>query len=148
MILISHRGNLNGCNPEIENTADYIDKAIAARYYVEVDVRYVDGGFWLGHDGPQHLVSIDWLIERKKSLMVHAKNSAALCLMLDHKIPVFYHSNENHVVVANTDFIWTHDISDLTEKSIIPLLGLEDIKKFGSLNRNIAGICSDFVEKL
>ena len=26
MILISHRGNINGENPNLENTPDYIDK--------------------------------------------------------------------------------------------------------------------------
>ena len=31
MILISHRGNINGPNPEMENNPEYIQKAIRLR---------------------------------------------------------------------------------------------------------------------
>ena len=38
MILISHRGNINGPNPEMENNPEYIQKALDLGYDVEVDV--------------------------------------------------------------------------------------------------------------
>ena len=37
MILISHRGNINGCNFEKENTHEYIQQAIDAGFHVEID---------------------------------------------------------------------------------------------------------------
>ena len=52
MILISHRGNLNGKMPQNENHPDYIDEAIHAGYDVEVDVWMIDNELFLGHDEP------------------------------------------------------------------------------------------------
>ena len=43
MKLISHRGNLEGPNPERENHPDYIYEAIQAGYDVEIDIWFVDG---------------------------------------------------------------------------------------------------------
>ena len=40
MIFISHRGNLEGPNPERENNPDYISEALERVYSVEVDVWY------------------------------------------------------------------------------------------------------------
>ena len=37
MILISHRGNLDGPQPENENRPDYIEKALL-NYNVEIDI--------------------------------------------------------------------------------------------------------------
>ena len=54
MKLISHRGNLEGPNPERENHPDYIYEAIQAGYDVEIDIWFVDGKFKLGHDEPQY----------------------------------------------------------------------------------------------
>ena len=42
MILISHRGNINGKFKSWENEPTYIDKAISEGYDVEVDVWYKD----------------------------------------------------------------------------------------------------------
>ena len=40
--LISHRGNLDGLNPERENSPDYIDEAISKGYDVEMYDPYTD----------------------------------------------------------------------------------------------------------
>ena len=54
MILIAHRGNTNGVNPEKENTVAYIKDAIKQGYHCEIDVCKFDGKqFYLGHDEPQ-----------------------------------------------------------------------------------------------
>ena len=45
MKLISHRGNLEGPNPERENHPDYIYGALQAGYDVEIDVWWVEGKF-------------------------------------------------------------------------------------------------------
>ena len=64
MILISHRGNINTVNLERENTKSYIQEAIDLGYDVEIDVRYADDKFWLGHDEPDYEVELEWLLER------------------------------------------------------------------------------------
>ena len=37
MLLISHRGNINGIN-KMENNPNYLDKAMSLGYNVEIDV--------------------------------------------------------------------------------------------------------------
>ena len=65
MKLISHRGNLEGENPLLENSPEYIDEAIESGFDVEVDVRCEDHQFYLGHDDPQYYVPMSWLVKRK-----------------------------------------------------------------------------------
>ena len=48
MILISHRGNTNGPNPEMENRPDYINAAANEGYDVEVDVWLINSTWMLG----------------------------------------------------------------------------------------------------
>ena len=59
--LISHRGNLNGVNPDRENSPSYIQEAITAGYDVEIDVHWWDSGIWLGHDKPDWMVPLLFL---------------------------------------------------------------------------------------
>ena len=64
MILISHRGNIMGPNPEQENHPDYIREALNIGYDVEIDVWYTDK-FMLGHDKPQYEFSFDLMYSLK-----------------------------------------------------------------------------------
>ena len=50
MIYISHRGNINGKNIEMENTPEYIDAAINSGYDVEIDIWVHGDRLFLGHD--------------------------------------------------------------------------------------------------
>ena len=54
MYLISHRGNINGIQKNKENEPHYINKAIESGFDVEVDVRFTEGKFFLGHDNDQY----------------------------------------------------------------------------------------------
>ena len=47
MILISHRGNINGPNPEMENDPRYIENTLGKGFNVEVDVWSNDSDFFL-----------------------------------------------------------------------------------------------------
>ena len=42
MILIAHRGNINGSMIEKENSPSYLEEAINLGYHVETDVRYIN----------------------------------------------------------------------------------------------------------
>lgn len=144
MILVSHRGNINGPNMVLENTPSYIQGAIDLKYDVEIDVRRIGSDLFLGHDVPEHAISLDWLMERHNRLWVHAKNSCALNFLIDHDIRVFYHSIENHVIIGNTRIIWSHNLSEASDKSIIPLLSDREIG-VESVNLGVYGICSDYL---
>lgn len=65
MKLIAHRGNIVGPNPLEENKLEYIEAAIAGGYDAEIDVRWEDHQFYLGHDGPQYYVPMTWLVKKK-----------------------------------------------------------------------------------
>ena len=56
MLYISHRGNLNGINPKQENKPSYILNALERSFDVEVDIWFVKGKFYLGHDEPKDLI--------------------------------------------------------------------------------------------
>ena len=81
MIWISHRGNLRGRDPEMENNPEYIDKAIEAGFDVEIDLwlaaRNEQADYWLGHDNPQYPISFEWLEDRVDKLWIHCKATMA-----------------------------------------------------------------------
>ena len=54
MVIISHRGNLDGRKPGRENKPDYIQEALDAGYDVEIDVWMINNELFLGHDGSRN----------------------------------------------------------------------------------------------
>jgi len=137
MILIAHRGNINGPG-EYENGQKYCQEAIDAGYNVEIDVWYTDT-WWTGHDRPQFRVGPDFFL--KKEVWCHAKNIKALKRLLDLGAHCFFHQNDN-VTLTSKDYIWTYPTQPLTEKSICVLPELQKIDVDGC-----AGVCSDYIEK-
>jgi hypothetical protein len=149
MILISHRGNVDGIQGT-ENHPDYIDEAISKGFDVEIDVRkYRTTGLWLGHDSSTYQTDEEWLLSRKDNLWIHAKNFAALELLLKLNLRVFYHSKEQHSVIGNTHVIWSHNIIEATHNSIIPLLDVDNLETWRDMigTTDVYGICSDYVGK-
>jgi len=134
MILISHRGNLNG-KSDRENSPDYIEEALSQGFDVEVDVWYDGKQFWLGHDKPQYKVSEGFL--EHPNLWCHAKNIEGLYSMLEDDIHCFWHQ-EDDVTLTSRGFFWTYPGKELTKKSIAVL---PDKKP----NVEVAGVCSDFI---
>lgn len=146
MKYISHRGNIDSINPDQENSSKYIDQAISKGYDVEMDVRLVNNYLYLGHDSPDYPVSLPWLLERKDYLWVHTKNFAALDYLIDYDLRVFYHQKESHTIINRCNLIWSHNLSEAGEKSIIPLLSLKEVQSFNY--PHVYGVCSDFISFL
>jgi hypothetical protein len=140
MFLISHRGNLTGYGgPNWENHPDYIKNAMNMGFNVEIDVWYVDGEFYLGHDFP--IYHIDSKFLENKNLWCHAKDISSLRQMIvNKKITCFYHKNDDYTLTSN-GFIWTYPGMDLTDKSIVVLPELSSYSD--SQIKTCAGICSD-----
>lgn len=148
MKLISHRGNIDNVLPHRENTHEYIQEAIDAGYDVEIDVRCMsDNRLYLGHDNPDHEVTLQWLRDRKDRLWVHTKNFDALSYLIDTDLRIFYHQHEDHTIIHNCNLIWSHRLVEANQKSIIPLISLEDVKESGDewMEQDVYGICSDYV---
>lgn len=145
MILISHRGNLNGKIEEYENYPSYIDSALNQGYDVEVDVWFVDGDWWLGHDEPQYMSSIHWLEERQDKLWMHCKNvEAVIELDSDNKhyngFNYFWHENDT-LTLTSLSFIWVYPGKQPIKGSIavMPEIHSDDVSQ-------CMGICSDYIE--
>jgi hypothetical protein len=142
MILIAHRGNINGPNPEKENHPDYIKSALSQNYDVEVDVWVVDGKYVLGHDAPNYEVEFDF-INRNRNLWLHAKNLDALEKMCtEPHLHYFWHQKDDFVVTSK-GYIWTYPGNRLGPHSICVLPENVGLLKL----TGCAGVCSDFVKK-
>lgn len=139
MKLISHRGNTH-YRQSPENSLISIDQALNSGYDVEVDVWNIYGSYFLGHDSPDLLVNKTFLLNEK--LWCHAKNLAALESMLDDGIHCFWHQ-EDDFTLTSRGFIWTYPNKDITSKSVIVCQTLNEYNQY--INKNIYGVCSDFV---
>lgn len=104
MIIVAHRGNLDGPNPEKENSPKYIDVAIDAGFDVEVDLRYINGRLYLGHDkdGPKYEVTMGWLYQRKDKLWIHCKNREAIDLLSSSVVNFhyFWHERDEYTMTS------------------------------------------------
>jgi hypothetical protein len=137
MILISHRGNINGKNPDKENDPMYITKALQSGYDVEIDVWYENGEWFLGHDKPTYRIGMDYLKDDR--IWCHAKNIEALNRMLKEDIHCFWHQ-EDDVTLTSKGYMWTYPGKQLTNQSICVLP-----EKNNEIPKKALGICSDFV---
>ena len=139
MRLISHRGNINGKQPIIENMPSYVDTALKLGYDVEVDVWYESDIFYLGHDFAQYEIKEEYL--NNKRLWCHAKNSAALYFMRKANIHCFWHEGDDYTLTSQ-GYTWTYPKKELHENSIcvLPELG------YNGVLEKCFGICSDYVE--
>jgi len=135
MKIISHRGNLDGRMPDCENNPLYIEEAIARGFDVEVDVWFVDGEFFLGHDAPTYLVDRSWITSRT-SLWCHVKNTEAMeKLLLWGDVNCFWHQTDKMTLTSNgTPWMYPGNYSSL---GVTVELGKH------SKIPNVWGVCTD-----
>jgi hypothetical protein len=142
MILIAHRGNINGPNL-LENEPSYIDLAISNGFDVEIDVWFVNGELFLGHDEPQYNVEFKWFVDRISKLWVHCKNVEAIIFFKNsqHAFNYFWHENDT-LTLTSHNHIWVYPSKQPIQNSIAVMPEIYDDDTTQCL-----GICSDFVEK-
>lgn len=160
MKIIAHRGNLNGPNHDTENTIDAISKALDLGFDVEVDVWYLAGKYWLGHDKPERSFDIEILDmwSKRGDIYVHCKNIWAAQFFLDdygykfRSVFPFMHDKDPAVFLHN-ETIWVHpnaihSIDDtLSKKCIAVMPELKTTKYQIHLDlslENWYGICTDY----
>lgn len=137
MILISHRGNLNGKKAEEENSPKYIKTALDEGFNVEIDVWYINNTFYLGHDKPEYLVKTEFLEDKR--LWCHAKNLDALLNLSKINSIFFWHQEDDYTLTSN-GFIWTYPGKKLSKNSICVLPEVNNINF-----SNCYGVCSDYI---
>jgi len=144
MILISHRGNISGPNPERENHPEYILAALQAGYDVEIDVWFENGKFMLGHDEPQYEFPFELLDKNYPKLWIHCKNMDALSILnqLDPngtKTNYFMHESDLGVLTSK-GYIWS---TNLFNRGILVMPEAFDKEPI----ETTLGVCSDYIEK-
>lgn len=148
MKLISHRGNYNGIRPERENKPSYIDTTLSMGYDVEVDIRFIEGDFYLGHDTPDTKINEEWILNRKEKIWFHCKDlySAQQFKKMNSDIKYFCHSNDDFILTS-TNHIWVHNLNlNLDDSCIIPLLDEKSAKSYD--NQLVYAICTDHIDIL
>ncbi len=145
MILIAHRGNTSGPNPEKENNPQYVDKAIDSGYNVEIDLRgSIDNRLYLGHDMPQYEITPDWLFERSEYLWIHTKDIMSLHSLTNQtdRFNVFWHQHDDYTLTTK-GFIWAYPGSILTPNTICVMP--ERAEYSDTDLSDCLGICSDYI---
>lgn len=154
MIIIAHRGNLDGPNPTKENHPAYIQTALEQGFHVEVDAWIVDHKVVLGHDSPQweatkyfHYQGPWWKYNGRMAsgpaLWVHCKNFEALndsWFFHGHK---FSHDQDDFTLTS-TGYIWTYPRNLPLGKQSIAVMP-ERVQDWDI--SNAGGVCTDFPTK-
>ena len=138
MILISHRGNLDGKREEFENHPDYIEDAKKRGFDVEIDVWFIKNNFFLGHDEPQFRVDSKFLEDQK--LWCHSKNTDALKELSKLNCHYFWHNTDDYTITSK-GFIWIYPGKPILKNGICVMP-----EKTKEINLDCKGICSDFIE--
>lgn len=143
MVLISHRGNINGRFESYENEPNYIDTAILKGYDVEVDVWVQNNVIYLGHDKPQYGVNYEWMKNRIKKMWIHCKNIESIVFFnsVEDKFNFFWHETDT-VTLTSKGVIWAYPGNQpiLNSISVMPEINNEDTSM-------AFGVCSDFIER-
>lgn len=142
MKLISHRGNLDGSIKDLENSPEYLNKAISLGYDVEVDIWYSNHKIYLGHDFPQYEVDEDYIKSISDKAWFHCKDFDSLEFLSLNKYDYnyFWHQSDKFTLTSK-GFIWTYPGEQTSDNSVIVDLS-PDAKQN---NTDCYAICSDYV---
>uniref|UniRef100_A0A6C0KWA8 Phosphatidylinositol-specific phospholipase C X domain-containing protein n=1 Tax=viral metagenome TaxID=1070528 RepID=A0A6C0KWA8_9ZZZZ len=143
MRLISHRGNINGPNPEMENNPEYILKTLSFGYDCEIDIRYIDNNFYLGHDSPNYNIDFDFLLKNANKLWIHCKNFEAFDFLIQFpELNIFWHQSDEYTLTSHK-YIWCYPKMKNSERCIILMPEWNNF-----LFEKGYGICSDYIDKI
>lgn len=138
MILISHRGNIYGSEPKLENSPKQIEKVLSMGYDVEIDVWVENNEILLGHDKGEYKIDLNFL--KNDKLWCHTKNIYALNLLLKNNVHCFWHQNDQYTLTSK-GFVWVYPGEKLIENCIaVKPKNINDC-----LLAKCKGVCSDFV---
>jgi hypothetical protein len=143
--LIAHRGNVTGISKN-ENSVNHIKEALNAGYDAEVDLRYINGEWWLGHDEPQYKIDSPFNLFDNSRIWWHCKNFAALEKLQGSNLNYFWHQEDDHTLTSK-GFIWTYPGKEIGINNVIVMpesvMSLDEIKKLKCF-----AICSDLIQRI
>ena len=139
MIYISHRGYINGVDEKLENNPDNISKLLKSNIHVEIDVRYHNDNFYLGHDEPKYKIKSDFL--KHKNLWCHAKDFKTLDQIRKVDCHYFWHQEDDYTLTSE-GYVWVYPGKPLIKNCIAVLP-----EKFKQDLSICYGICTDNIKK-
>jgi hypothetical protein len=142
MLIISHRANLNGPDPSIENKPESILEAIWHGFSVEVDLRMKDNKLYFGHDEPQYETNLDFLNENKKYLWIHCKDLDALEYCLSKSLHCFWHHKDDYTL-TNYRYVWAYPGKDPIGSLTIMVMPEWYWKPEEVVSKKPFGVCTD-----
>lgn len=138
MKLISHRGNLIGKEIELENSPQFIEKALSFNFDVECDLWYLDNKFFLGHDKAQYSIDFSWLNKNKDKLWVHCKNLQCVSILNESNLNYFWHENDK-MTITSKKIPWC-------KENVFIKHGVTVVFKKQEVPNYIFGVCSDEIK--
>lgn len=144
MILIAHRGNTNG--PTIhENQPLYLLEAIESGYDVEIDVWFIGGRLWSGHDKAEYLIDNKFVESIYEKAWFHCKNIAAAQFLSMSQLPInyFWHESDEYTITSS-GLIWANVGHPGGLNTVCVLPEKTDLV----MERSWYGICSDYVDEI
>lgn len=139
MKIISHRGNVSGSDKNRENNPVYIHSLLTNGVDCEIDIWYVEGSYFLGHDYPQYKVTENFISQ--PGLWCHAKNLESLYKMKEsNTINYFWHQNDDFTLTSS-NYIWTFPGKEVTKVSII----VDNNEDWKAKKYNCFGVCTDWI---
>lgn len=142
MIIISHRGNLDGTS-EKENSPEHIQHALSLGYDVEVDVWFKDNTWFFGHDDPTYEVEHSFfssiLNPKATKLWIHAKNIEAAEQLSSTGMNWFWHEKDK-ITLTSKGNIWCYPNTYVKDGISVMIEKRFDIPDY------VGGICTDHPE--
>lgn len=144
MRIYSHRGNTAGIGSD-ENKPEKLAE-VAQKFFVEIDVWFSSGDYYLGHDEPRYKVDKFFLFNEK--FLLHAKNPEAFFGLSKYKqLEVFFQHGDAIAVSTHGHQITHSDISDESfEGQKSRILVSPNAKKITHWQERCFGLVTDYPE--
>lgn len=141
---ILHRGLFGGPDRHLENREDHLFRQLELGWDIECDVWYIDGKWWLGHDGPEYSISNSEALLRHPRVWAHCKNLDALreCV---HGAGYNYFSHDvDNAVLTSTGHIWAYPGNIVSSRYAVCVMP----ERNGFMLNNfleVGAVCSDYL---
>jgi len=145
MRIISHRGNLEGPSPQSENKIETIKKCLNLGFDVEVDLWFMSGKFYLGHDYPEN--EIDYTFFKNEKIWFHLKNLDALENIENVQPKNFFWHQKDKCTITSSGKFWLFPGNFIDSQNAIYVLPEKHKNKSLIETHKYFGVCTDYVYK-
>jgi hypothetical protein len=143
VLIISHRANLNGPDPSIENKPGAIEHAIDQGFSVEVDLRMRNGKLYFGHDEPQYETDVDFISKYKQRLWIHCKDMETMEFCLQKAFHCFWHNIDDYTL-TNYRYVWAYPGKEPVGKLSILVMPELHWNPTETISKKPYGVCTDY----